>query len=291
MELGQLGVWYFFDGLSSPAAAEAAKRIESLGYGTLWLPETVGKSPVATASWVLSQTDTLNVATGIINIYHREPGVTLALQNSLCEQSGGRFLLGMGVSHKPLVEGVRGLSYGPPVATMRAYLKKMAEAPYTAVMPEATPKTVIAALGPKMLELAASETVGAHPYFSSPDHTAMAREIMGADAWLCPEQKVILESDPSKARELARPVAGIYQNLPNYRNNWLRMGLTEDDINQLSDKFIDTTFARGSAEAIKARIQAHLDAGANHVCIQPVNPNGQFGDLHWEALEALAPNQ
>ena len=291
MELGQLGVWYFFDGLSSPAAAEAAKRIESLGYGTLWLPETVGKSPVATASWVLSQTDTLNVATGIINIYHREPGVTLALQNSLCEQSGGRFLLGMGVSHKPLVEGVRGLSYGPPVATMRAYLKKMAEAPYTAVMPEATPKTVIAALGPKMLELAASETVGAHPYFSSPDHTAMAREIMGADAWLCPEQKVILGSDPSKARELARPVAGIYQNLPNYRNNWLRMGLTEDDINQLSDKFIDTTFAWGSAEAIKARIQAHLDAGANHVCIQPVNPNGQFGDLHWEALEALAPNQ
>ena len=291
MELGQLGVWYFFDGLSSPAAAEAAKRIESLGYGTLWLPETVGKSPVATASWVLSQTETLNVATGIINIYHREPGVTLALQNSLCEQSGGRFLLGMGVSHKPLVEGVRGLNYGPPVATMRAYLKKMAEAPYTAVMPEAAPKTVIAALGPKMLELAASETAGAHPYFSSPDHTAMAREIMGPDAWLCPEQKVILESDPTKARELARPVAGIYQNLPNYRNNWLRMGLTEDDINQLSDKFIDTTFAWGSAETIKARIQAHLDAGANHVCIQPVNPNGQFGDLHWEALEALAPNR
>ena len=291
MELGQLGVWYFFDGLSSPAAAEAAKRIESLGYGILWLPETVGKSPVATASWVLSQTETLNVATGIINIYHREPGVTLALQNSLCEQSGGRFLLGMGVSHKPLVEGVRGLNYGPPVATMRAYLKKMAEAPYTAVMPEAAPKTVIAALGPKMLELAASETAGAHPYFSSPDHTAMAREIMGPDAWLCPEQKVILESDPTKARELARPVAGIYQNLPNYRNNWLRMGLTEDDINQLSDKFIDTTFAWGSAETIKARIQAHLDAGANHVCIQPVNPNGQFGDLHWEALEALAPNR
>ena len=291
MELGQLGVWYFFDGLSSPAAAEAAKRIESLGYGILWLPETVGKSPVATASWVLSQTETLNVATGIINIYHREPGVTLALQNSLCEQSGGRFLLGMGVSHKPLVEGVRGLNYGPPVATMRAYLKKMTEAPYTAVMPEAAPKTVIAALGPKMLELAASETAGAHPYFSSPDHTAMAREIMGPDAWLCPEQKVILESDPTKARELARPVAGIYQNLPNYRNNWLRMGLTEDDINQLSDKFIDTTFAWGSAETIKARIQAHLDAGANHVCIQPVNPNGQFGDLHWEALEALAPNR
>jgi len=237
----------------------------------------------------LSQTQLLNVATGIINIYHREPGVTLAAQNSLCEQSGGRFLLGMGVSHKPLVEGVRGLNYGPPVATMRSYLEKMASSPYTGVMPADQPKTVIAALGPKMLALAAEQTAGAHPYFSSPDHTAMARSVMGPDAWLCPEQKVILETDPEKARALAKPVAGIYQKLPNYRNNWLRMGLTEDDIDQLSDKFIDTTFAWGSVESIQARIQAHLDAGANHVCIQPVNPSGQFGELHWEALEALAP--
>jgi len=244
---------------------------------------------VVTAAWLLSQTQSLNVATGIINIYHREPGVTLAAQNSLCEQSGGRFLLGMGVSHKPLVEGVRGLNYGPPVATMRSYLEKMAASPYTGVMPADQPKTVIAALGPKMLALAAEQTAGAHPYFSSPDHTAMARNVMGPDAWLCPEQKVILETDPEKARALARPVAGIYQKLPNYRNNWLRMGLTEDDIDQLSDKFIDTTFAWGSVENIQARIQAHLDAGANHVCIQPVNPSGQFGELHWEALEALAP--
>jgi len=289
MNLGKLGVWYFFDGLTSEAAAQAAQRIEALGYGTLWIPETVGKSPVVTAAWLLSQTQSLNVATGIINIYHREPGVTLAAQNSLCEQSGGRFLLGMGVSHKPLVEGVRGLNYGPPVATMRSYLEKMAASPYTGVMPADQPKTVIAALGPKMLALAAEQTAGAHPYFSSPDHTAMARSVMGPNAWLCPEQKIILETDPEKARALARPVAGIYQKLPNYRNNWLRMGLTEDDIDQLSDKFIDTTFAWGSVAAIEARIQAHLDAGANHVCIQPVNPSGQFGELHWEALEALAP--
>ena len=111
---------------------------------------------------------------------------------------------------------------------------------------------------------------------------------MGPDAWLCVEQKVILESDPDKARELARPVAKIYQGLPNYRNNWLRMGLTEDDINDLSDRFIDTTFAWGTADAIKARIQEHMDAGATHVCIQPVNTNGTFGDLDWNCLEALA---
>jgi probable F420-dependent oxidoreductase len=213
--------------------------------------------------------------------------VTLALQNSLAEQSGGRFLLGMGVSHKPLVEGVRGLDYGPPVRTMRTYLEKMAQAPYTGIAPAEKPPTVIAALGPKMLELAASACQGAHPYFSSPDHTRMAREIMGPEPMLCVEQKVILESDAAKARELARPVAKIYQALPNYRNNWLRMGLSEDDINDLSDKFIDTTFAWGDAAQIKDRIQAHFDAGASHVCIQPVNPNGHFGDLHWECLEAV----
>lgn len=288
MNTGKLGVWYFFDGMSSPDAATAAQRIESLGYGTLWIPETVGKSPVVTASWLLANTTALNIATGIINIYHREPGVTMAAQKSLAEQSGGRFLLGMGVSHKPLVEGVRGLEYGPPVATMRAYLEGMKAAPYNGFAPAEEPKTVIAALGPKMLELAATACDGAHPYFSSPDHTRMAREIMGPDAMLCVEQKVILETDPAKARELAKPVAQIYQGLPNYRNNWLRMGLTEDDINSLSDRFIDTTFAWGDADAIKARISEHMDAGATHVCVQPVNPNGQFGDLHWECLEALA---
>ena len=288
MDTGKLGVWYFFDGLTFPDAAAAAQRIESLDYGTLWIPETIGRSPVVTASWLLGNTSKLNIATGIMNIYHREPGVTMALQKSLAEQSAGRFLLGLGVSHKPLVEGVRGLNYGPPVATMRSYLEAMAAAPYQAAEPAEAPSTVIAALGPKMLELAASHCNGAHPYFSSPDHTRFARDIMGPDALLCVEQKVILESDAAKARELARPVAKIYQGLPNYRNNWLRMGLSEDDINSLSDKFIDTTFAWGDADAIKSRLTEHMDAGATHVCVQPVNPNGKFGELDWECLEALA---
>lgn len=287
MDTGKLGVWYFFDGLSSTDAAAAAKRIESLGYGTLWIPETVGKNPMVLASWLLANTEKLNVATGIVNIYHREPGVTMAAQKSLAEQSGGRFLLGLGVSHKPLVEGVRGLNYGPPLATMRKYLENMALAPYSGYPPAEEPPIVIAALGPKMLALAAQQCAGAHPYFSSPEHTRMAREIMGPDAWLCVEQKVVLESDPRKARELARTVAKIYQGLPNYRNNWLRMGVSEDDINSLSDNFIDTTFAWGSAGDIKARIAQHMDAGASHVCIQPINPNGEMGDLHWECLEAI----
>ncbi len=288
MNLGKLGVWFFLDNLNSHDSAETAKRIESLGYSAFWLPETVGKNPLILASWLLSQTTNLVVATGIANIYNREPGVALAAQNSLAEQSDGRFLLGLGVSHKPLVEGLRGLNYGPPVKTMKDYLEKMEASPYTAITHPEKPPTVIAALGPKMLELAASKCNGAHPYFSSPEHTAMARSIMGPDAWLCVEQKVILEEDPSKARTLARANATMYQSLPNYRNNWLRMGLTEEDITQSSDKFIDTTFAWGNPTQIKSRIDEHFDAGASHVCIQPVHPNGQPGDLHWECLEELA---
>ena len=287
MDTGKLGVWYFFDGMSSADAAAAAQRIESLGYGTLWIPETVGKSPVALSSWLLANTTKLNLATGIINIYHREPGVTMAAQKTLAEQSDGRFLLSMGVSHRPMVEGVRGLEYGPPVATMRRYLEAIGQSPYTGFPPAEEPPTLIAALGPKMLELAATACNGAHPYFSSPEHTSMARDIMGSDPWLCVEQKIIFEADAEKARALARPVAKIYQGLPNYRNNWLRMGLSEDDINDLSDKFIDTTFAWGTIDQIKGRIAEHMDAGASHVCVQPVNTNGNMGELHWECLEAL----
>jgi probable F420-dependent oxidoreductase len=289
MQLGKMGVWYFFDGLPAAAAAEAAKRVESLGYSALWVPETVGRDPFVHASWLLANTSKLVIATGIANIYHREPGVMMQAQKTLAEQSGNRFVLGMGVSHKPLVEGVRGLDYGAPVPTMRSYLEKMAASPYTAVPPSEEPPTVIAALGPQMLKLARDKCTGAHPYFVSPDHTAMARGVLGPDKWLCVEQKVVLEADPAKARELARGVARIYLGLPNYRNNWLRMGLTEADLeNGGSDRFIDATFAWGTVDQIKARIKAHFDAGASHVCIQPVNPNGVFGDLHWGALEALA---
>ena len=291
MQLGKRGVWFLFDGQPTAETVRTARRIEELGYPALWLPETMGKNPFVLASLLLANTSKLVLATGIANIYHREPGVTLAAQMTLAEQSDNRFLLGLGVSHKPLVEGVRGLTYRPPVATMRDYLAKMAAAPYQGVPPSEDPPTVIAALGPKMLALAAEACQGAHPYFTSPDHTAMAREILGPDAKLYVEQKVILEQNPSKARTAARAAAQLYLGLPNYRNNWLRMGLSESDLDGGgSDRFIDATFAWGTVEAIEARIQAHLDAGADHVCIQPIKADGQFGDLDWEALEALAPS-
>jgi probable F420-dependent oxidoreductase len=293
MELGKLGIWYFLDRLSPPDAAKAAQRMEELGYSALWLPETTGRHPFVHASWLLANTKKLILATGIANIYNREPGVTVAAQRTLAEQSGNRFLLGLGVSHKPLVEGVRGLDYGPPVKTMRTYLERMQQAPDRQGFGfggEVDMSTVIAALGPKMLETARDKCQGAHPYFTSPDHTKMARDILGSKPMLCVEQKVVLETDPKKARDLARAVAQIYIGLPNYRNNWLRMGLAEADLeNGGSDKFVDTTFAWGTADQIRDRIKQHFDAGASHVCIQPVNPNGEFGDIHWKVLEELAP--
>ncbi len=290
MQLGKLGVWYFLDGQPAAQAAIMAQRIEQLGYSALWIPETVGRHPFVHAGWLLSQTERLVLATGIASIYHREPGVTLAAQNTLAEQSGNRFLLGLGVSHKPMVEGVRGLKYGPPVASMRDYLAKMDASPYSSIAPSEKPPRVIAALGPKMLELARDACTGAHPYFTSPDHTAMAREVLGDGPWLCVEQKVILETDATKARNLGRGAAQVYLGLPNYRNNWKRMGLKDSDFdNGGSDRFVDTTFAWGDEKAIAARVKAHFDAGASHVCIQPINPNGKFGDLDWRVLEALAP--
>ena len=290
MDLSRPGVWFFTDRMDANAAAEAAKRFEALGYSALWIPETLGRNPFAHAAWLLANTQSLVLATGIANIYHREPGVTVQGQKTLAEQSGNRFLLGLGVSHKPLVEGLRGLTYGKPVATMRDYLAKMASSPYSSLEPSEPPPVVIAALGPKMLELARDETAGAHPYFSSPAHTRMARGILGPDKWLCVEQKVVMETDPAKARTLARATAKTYQALPNYQNNWLRMGLTREDIaGEGSDAFIDATFAWGDAAAIRERIDEHYDAGASHVCIQPVNRSGNFGEVDWETLEALKP--
>lgn len=289
MQLGQWGVWYFTDRMSATEAAETAQRIEALGFAALWIPETVGRNPFVHAAWLLAKTEKLVVATGIANIYNREPGVTLAAQNTLAEQSNDRFLLGLGVSHKPLVEGVRGLTYGPPVATMRTYLERMDSAPYTGPKLQTPPERVIAALGPKMLDLARDQAQGAHPYFTSPEHTAQARERLGAGKRLCVEQKVIFETDAATARELGRKTAATYIGLPNYRNNWLRMGMTEADLEDGgSDRFIDATFAWGDADSIATRLQAHVDAGADHVCIQPVNPVGAFGEVHWETLEALA---
>lgn len=290
MKPGKLGVWYFTDQVSAPEAADWAARIESLGYSCLWIPETVGRHPFVHAAWLLANTEKLILATGIASIYNRDPAASMAAGLSLAEQSGGRFILGLGVSHQPLVEGVRGHEYGRPVSSMRDYLARMKQSIYRAVQPAEKPPVILAALGPRMLALAGSEAEGALPYFTTPRHTRSARSSLGKNAWLCVEQKVILSTDAKKARAAARQVAAVYLGLPNYRNNWMRLGFAEADLAEGgSDRFIDATFAWGTKEDISARIEEHFAAGADHVCIQPVHPEEGMGALDWKLLQALAP--
>jgi probable F420-dependent oxidoreductase len=282
------GVWYFTDAMSSGQAAETAARIESLGYSTLWLPDTMGRDPFAHIAWLASQTTTLQFATGIASIFHRHPGPMMQVANTLAEQTGGRFVLGLGVSHGPMVEGVRGLDYSKPLSQMRDYLAAMDASMYMATPPAEKPLRLLAALGPKMLELSATAADGAHPYFTTPEHTAEAREAIGPDKLLCVEQKVIFSTDADAARAAANTAINMYARLPNYRNNWIRIGFTEDEIEQRANRFVDHVIVWGDEERLRAGIQAHYDAGADHVCVQPVSTEGPL-TLDWNALEALAP--
>lgn len=286
---GALGLWAPLESMRSSKLPAFAAEVEALGYTTLWIPETTGRDPFASAAFLLSATTHLRIATGIANIYHRHPGAMAQAAWTLAEQSGGRFLLGLGVSHSRMVEGVRGLSYGRPVASMRAYLAQMDEAPYNAVPPSDPPKRVLAALGPRMLELARDAADGAHPYWGHPEHTARAREILGPDKLLCVEQKVVLEKNPSDARVAARAQLAHYAELPNYRRHWQRIGFSDDDLaGECSDRVVDGLVAWGDESAIASRIREHRDAGADHVCIQPIPVGAPFGRIDLGAVRALA---
>ena len=288
MKLGKLGVWSSTDAMVASDAAQFARRVEQWGYGALWMPESSGRNALVHAAWLLANTTRLVVATGIANIYGRDAQSAYSAHAALNEQSQGRFLLGLGVSHVPLVEGLRGHHYGKPVASMRAYLEAMQRAKYDAPPPQEKPKTVLAALGPKMLELARDLTDGAHPYLVSVAHTAEARAILGPDKWLCPEQKVLLESDAAKARAVARQTVVRYLQLVNYRNNLVRLGFGEADFaDGGSNRLVDALVAWGDVRDIRARVQEHWDAGADHVCIQPLHPEGASSRLPDEKLLAL----
>jgi len=287
MKLKDLGAWAGTDGLSAAGAAAFARRLEAWGYGALWVSEAVGREVFSACAWLLANTSDLIVASGIANIYARDSFSAAAAQKSLNEQSGGRFLLGLGVSHIPLVEGVRKLQYGKPVATMRAYLRGMAEAPYQSVPPAVAPKTVLAALGPKMLQLAGESADGAHPYNVTPEHTRQARAILGTGKLLCVEQGAILESNPAAARATARRFLAMYLGLPNYVNNWRRLGFTDADFaGGGSDRLVDAVIVWGDEKAIRKRIDEHWQAGADHVCVQAI---GQTALPDERLLGLLAP--
>jgi probable F420-dependent oxidoreductase len=292
MELGKLGVWASMDGMSAQEAAAFARRVEERGYRALWIPEGRGRNALVLSSWLLAHTQRLTVATGIANIYARDAVAMASGQCALAEQSDGRFLLGVGVSHRPTVEGVRGHAYGKPVATMRAYLQAMREAPYGAPQPADRPLTVVAALGPRMMALSGELADGAHPYNTGADHTAQARAILGPGKLLCPEVWVLLETDRTKARGAARQALSRYLQLENYINGWRRQGFGPDDLaGGGSDRFLDAMVAWGDEGAIRARIQQHWDAGADHVCIQPINSQGSREPNSERVLDLLAPAQ
>ncbi len=283
------GVWFFTETMGINTAIRFAQRIESLGYSTLWLPETIGRDPFAHIAALAANTTTLRFATGIASIFNRHPGAMKQVAATLAEQSGGRFTLGLGVSHAPMVEGIRNLDFSKPLSTMRAYLNDMDTAPYVAVAPKAEPLRLLAALGPKMLDLAAQRTDGAHPYWTTPEHTEMARARMGPGPLLCVEQKVVLTTDRTAAHTAANAALGMYTDLPNYRNNWNRLGFSDTDIDSRKGRFVDAVVAWGDADTIRARLDEHTDAGADHVCIQPLSTTPPVGTPDWEALEGLKP--
>ena len=289
-QIGRLGVWAALDGLSAPDAAAFAQRVEAWGYSALWTPEAVGRDPFSFIGFLAGQTESLVLATGIANIYARDPMTMKSIHKTCAELAPGRFVLGIGVSHEHLVKRVRGHDYTKPLSTMRAYLDALGSALYMGAEPEEEAPIVLAALRDKMLGLAASRTRGAHPYLVPPEHTARARKVMGPDAWLCPEQMVMLESDPDVARKVGRANLKVYIGLPNYRNNLKQFGFTDADFEDGgSDRLVDGMIAWGDADAIRARIQAHWDAGADHVCIQAFRSDGNPNPDE-ALLEALAPN-
>ena len=286
--LGRVGVWFTALGLE-PAGVEreAVREIEELGYGALWFGEAAAnKEAFAHAGLLLAATETLVVATGIANIYARDATAMNAGRLALAEAFPGRFLNGLGVSHGAMVT-MRGHDYGRPLATMRAYLDRMDEAGYRGPVPADGAPRVLAALRPRMLALAGERTAGAHPYFVPPEHTARARGILGPEPFLAPEQAVVLETDPAKARAIARRHLEYYLGLPNYVNNLRELGFGDDDIaGGGSDRLADAIVAWGDEDTIRERVRDHLDAGADHVAIQPVVPGV---DAARAQLRALAP--
>ncbi len=287
--LGHVGVWSFaLEAQTAAAERDAVAEIERLGYGAIWFPESVGsRESFAHASLILSATSRAIIASGIANIWARDPVAMANGARTLADAFPGRFLLGIGVSHEPSV-ATRGGGYAKPLDRMRRYLDAMDRARYDGPEPGRPALRLLAALGTKMLALAAERAAGAHPYFVPVEHTAMARSVLGDGPLLAVEQTVVLEADPSEARRVGRAFAARYLELENYAKNLRRLGWSEEDISGAgSDALIDAVVAWGGVDAIRERVRAHLDAGADHVCVQVRSVDGS--DVCLPQLRELAP--
>jgi len=290
IDIGRVGIWTAaLDAHPSARATEAALELEAMGYPVLWINETTGRDPFVLAALLLAGTSTLKVATGIANVYARDAMTTSSCQKTLSEAFAGRFLLGLGVSSPVLVERVRKHSYAKPYSYLKAYLDDMDQALFNAVGPAEDPGRVLAALGPKMLELSATRANGAHPYLTTPEHTQEARDIIGPDALLAPEQMVVLETDPPAARATGRAALAFYLRAPGYLANLRRLGFSDDDWadpKAASDRLVDSIVAWGDVDAVARRVAAHHDAGADHVCIQVLRSDRELPTTEWRELAA-----
>jgi probable F420-dependent oxidoreductase len=278
MELNGVGVWEWgFRGDDRGAIGDAVAELEQLGYSAIWFPGSSGGPVFEIAETLLAATREVPVASGILNVWAHEPAEAAAGHARMNAEHGGRFLLGLGVGHPHQRPG----EWGRPLTTMRQYLDAL-DAADTSVAEE---ERCLAALGPRMLELARDRSAGAHPYFVPVEHTRRARETLGPDALLAPEQAVVLETDPGRAREAGREHTTSYLKSPNYANNLRRLGYDDDDLaGGGSDRLIDALVAWGDLDAIRARIEEHRDAGADHVCIQVLPRGDRLPRAEWREL-------
>ena len=273
--------------LPTPDLRRAVAEIEVMGFGTIWIGESIGREPFAACAIILEATSHITVATGIANIWVRDATAMINGSRTLAEAWPGRFVLGVGVCHAPLLQA-RGHQYEHPLAAMRAYLDAMDTAPYRAAPPNPPAPTVLAALGVKMLELARERTAGAHPYCVPVEHTREARRILGRDPLLAPEQAVVF----AKNREAARVPGDIYMrtylSLQNYRQNLVRLGWPEDELKPPgSDRAFDALVAWGNEQEIARKLKRHHEAGADHVAMNVLTPTPDRAST--EELRRLAP--
>lgn len=276
LQLGRIGIWSAELRHGTEAQiTEAAAELEDLGYGTLWIPGEMTPNLLGDLDRLLGATRSTTIASGILNIWMDAAPDVGTWWRGLAPDHAARFLMGLGVSHGATV----GEAYRKPLSAMRDYLDQLAAEGIPAE------RTCLAALGPKMVELARDRTAGAHPYLVTPQHTAIAREALGSEPLLAPEQGVVLDTDPARARDLARPYVRGYGQLANYANSWRRLGFSEEDITTCSDRLVDALFACGDVDVIAARVDAHFAAGADHVCLQVVVP--RIGAANFDALRPV----
>jgi len=287
-QLGRFGLWTSkLDLQPADQLGSILAELEGLGWRSLWPWEVFGREALTHAGLLLSTSERLVIGTGIANIWARDPVAMAAAGRTLAEAYPGRFVLGIGVSHGPIVDA-RGHRYERPLERMRAYLDAMDAAPWQGPPLKEEPVRVLAALGPRMLELAAERSAGALTYNATPEATAWARSVLGAGPLLAVEQAAVVEEDPAQARRMAREALAIYLTFPNYVRAWERAGFAPEELaDGGSDRLVDAVVAWGSPDAIAERVTAHLEAGADHVCLQLLDPDPSA--LPMAACRALAP--